>query len=197
MHYVRALEDADSDRRPRLYYDLGNAVLRQAETRKDDVKLFDRAIQAYQECLRDEACDEALREDAKHNLKLAQALRAEAKPRQDPGKEKDPDDEKDPPREEKRPERTRSGNDQSSAKEDPKGKMQNVGDKELGKEAKTSRRPTPGTGKLPPIPDEDEVTRMPPEDAAEHLRRAATRILAERKERRKAPAGNGKNVLNW
>lgn len=197
LHYVRALEDADGERRPRLFYDLGNARLRQAEARKDDVKLFDRAIQAYQECLRDELCDEALKEDARHNLKLAQTLRAQAKPGPDTGKQKDPDDEKDPPRDDKRPERSSSGYDQPGAKEDPKGRMQNVGDKELGKEAKSSRRPTPGTGKLPPIPDEDELTRMAPEDAAEHLRRAAARILAERKERRKAPTGNAKNVLNW
>jgi hypothetical protein len=75
--------------------------------------------------------------------------------------------------------------------------MQNVGDKELGKEAKASRRPTPGTGNLPPIPDEDELKPMAPEDAAEHLRRAAAKILAERKERRKQVPGNAKNVLNW
>ena len=56
IHYARGLEDADGERRPRLYYDLGNALLRQAETRKNDVKLFDRAIRAYQECLRDEDC---------------------------------------------------------------------------------------------------------------------------------------------
>jgi tetratricopeptide (TPR) repeat protein len=197
VHYVRALEDADGERRPRLHYDLGNALLRQAEARKDDLNLFDRAIQAYQECLRDEASDDALREDAKHNLKLAQTLRAQARPGRDPGKQKDPDEEKDPPRDEKRPERPRGGNDQPGAREDPRGKMQNVGDKELGKEAKISRRPTPGTGKLPPIPDEDELERMPADHAAEHLRRAAARILAERKERRKAPAGNAKNVLNW
>ena len=90
-----------------------------------------------------------------------------------------------------------SGADEPGVKEDPRGKMQNVGDKELGKEAKTSRRPAPGTGDMPPIPDEDELMKMPPGDAAEYLRRAAAKVLAERKERRKAPAGNAKNVLNW
>jgi Ca-activated chloride channel family protein len=198
VHYLRALEDADGERRARLEYDLGNALLKQAEARKDDVKLFDRAIKAYQECLRDEASDEALREDAKHNLKVAQTLRAQARPGDDPGKNKDPDEEKDPPPDkDKRNERMGSGSDEPGVKEDPKGKMQNVGDKELGKEAKASRRPTPGTGDLPPIPDEDDLTRLTPAEAAEHLRRAAARILAERKERRKAAPGNAKNVLNW
>src|SRR5205823_2468527 len=125
----------------RLYYDLGNAVLKQAEAKKNDVKLFDRAIRAYHECVNDEFCDDALREDAKHNLKLAQVLRARARPGDDP-KQKEPDDDKDPPPEKgKKPEPRGSGTEEPGMKEDERGKMQNVGDKELGKEAKASRRP--------------------------------------------------------
>lgn len=198
VHYVRALEDAQGPRRARLYYDLANAVLKQAEAR-GDLKQFDRAIRFYQDCLRDEASSDSLREDAKHNLKVAQLLRAAAKPGKDPGKPKDPDDEKNPPPDDdKRPgQRNTGGAEEPGAREDPRGKMQQVGEKERGKEAKVSRRPTPGTGNLPPISDEEELKRMPPEEAAAHLREAAARILAERKDRRKPVSGNPRNVLNW
>jgi hypothetical protein len=70
-------------------------------------------------------------------------------------------------------------------------------EKEMTLEAKTSKRLTPGPGNLQPIPDEDELKSLPPEEAAEHLRRAAERIVAERKQHRRVKPASGKNVLNW
>jgi tetratricopeptide (TPR) repeat protein len=196
LHYVRGLEGAEGERRANLLYDLGNAVLQQASARKNDVKLFDRAIGMYQECLHEESAGEKLREDARHNLKIAQTLRAQAKP----GEERDPDpDRKTTPEDDPKRsgERTGSSANDVGVREDPSGKIQSIGERELGKEAKTSQRPTPGTGNLEPIPDDDVLKRLPPEEAAEHLRRAANRIVSERKEARKAPVVKGKNVLNW
>jgi hypothetical protein len=46
----------------------------------------------------------------------------------------------------------------------------------------TDRRP-PGKGDLPPLPDDDVLAQLTPEDAQAHLERAADRIAADRQAR--------------
>ena len=51
---------------------------------------------------------------------------------------------------------------------------------------------------MPPIPDEDELTAMTPEDAAEHLKKAASRIQQERRAYRQRPvAAAAASVPDW
>jgi hypothetical protein len=44
----------------------------------------------------------------------------------------------------------------------------------------TDHPPPPGKGNLPPLPDDDALVQMTPEDARAHLERATARIGAER-----------------
>jgi hypothetical protein len=54
----------------------------------------------------------------------------------------------------------------------------------------TDKSSPPGKGNLPPLPDEDALSPMTPEDAQAHLEKAAERIAAERRAqlRRTAPS---------
>jgi Ca-activated chloride channel family protein len=194
VYYQRSLEDATGERRADLLYDRGNALLKEAQA-QDDARVFNQAIRSYEECLREPAARSELQEDAKHNLKLAQALRRLAKPRED---SRDPDrSTEDRTSEERNPATQSTAGTDSALKEDSKGKPQRVGQKEIGKDVKRSNRPMPGTGNLQPVPDEDELVPMPPEDAAEHLRRAAESVLTERKQSRRAAVANSRRVMNW
>jgi Ca-activated chloride channel family protein len=193
MHYERSLEDASGERRADVLYDMGNALLREAQV-QNDIRVFDRAIRSYQDCLADPAGRPELQEDARHNLKIAQALRAQAKPRDD---RKDPDKNTEDKNEDRNSTTQSTPGSDSAYQEDPRGAMQRVGQKELGKDVKRSNRPTPGPGNLQPVPDEDELVPMPPEEAAEHLRRAADKVLTERRQARRTVVGNSKRVMNW
>src|SRR5437660_17211 len=50
-----------------------------------------------------------------------------------------------------------------------------------GSATSTDKQSPPGKGNLPPLPDEDTLSPMTPEDAAAHLEKAAERIAAERR----------------
>jgi hypothetical protein len=62
----------------------------------------------------------------------------------------------------------------------------------------TDQRSAPGKGNLPPVPDEDKLVPLAPEDASAHLRRALDRVLKERREHQqrsaRTPAGS---VKDW
>src|SRR5436190_491288 len=72
----RGLEDATGERRARLLFDVGNALVQ--ECRGEDAALLDRAIRSYKQCLRQDQASAELIADARHNLDLVRALRERA-----------------------------------------------------------------------------------------------------------------------
>jgi hypothetical protein len=62
----------------------------------------------------------------------------------------------------------------------------------------SSQSPPPGVGNLPPIPDQDRLMPMSPEDTTAYIRQVVERVRRERREHareRSAPAAP--NVKDW
>lgn len=190
-HYRRGLEDATGAARARMLYNLGNCLL--AESRGKNLERLQQAIASFGQCLRQDGLEKTLAADARHNLELAKLLWFKAKSsRPNPESANNPDDSS--PRPEAKP------------PDDPKAEPGDVGLNPSGEPATTGEPttdpganpiptptpPPPGSGNLPPVPDNDEPTRMAPEDAAAHLQRAADRVLRERRDHQKrlAPAAS-------
>lgn len=195
IHYWRCLEDAAGLRRARLLYDLGNCLVRQSQGR--DSALLDRAVRAYEDCLREPLATESLQDDARHNRELAAQLRQKSKLR-----DKDPQtpttQEQDQAAQHQSPTApTRA--DARREQQNPNGKNARAPMSESGNEAEgaSNERRVPGTGNLPPIPDSDELTTLPPEDARAHLRKATARILDDRKKHQQNANRPTRNVLDW
>jgi tetratricopeptide (TPR) repeat protein len=184
MSYRRCLEEASGGRRADIFYDLGNCLLMQSKGA--DAKLLRQALDCYALCLREPGVSEALRRDAGHNLELAKLLwlRARlARPNKDQG---DPDEKKEPSKPEpKTPdEKTPGGIEPNPTKGEPAAKAdaQPVDPRDTRQPIPVDSMQAPGSGNLPPVPDNDERERMLPEDAARHLQRAFDRVLRERRE---------------
>jgi len=196
IHYWLSRQDAIGPRLHRVLYDLGNAVLRQAGPR--DVALLQRAIGFYEECLTQPDLDPELEHDARHNLALARALLKRAKA----GKES-------------RPEESTQGHNHA---EDSKPQTQpNLGSSIPGvdDDAGSGQRPSegsehdsrgdsknpkhhPGIGNLPPVPDSDQLVPLNSEDISLYLKKAADRILRERRGYHgKSSSRPSQNVKDW
>lgn len=186
------LEEATGPRRAALLYDLGNCRLQQSGgTRAEPLQ---HAVTCFAGCLRQEGIDPALRDDARHNLEVAKLMWAQAQSGQgnnnDNGKQPDPKDDPKAKDEKKDPDPKigtgdpdpdpKTGKVGVTPEPDPTGKAQNP--------IPTKDLPPPGKGNLPPIPDRAERVPMTPEDAAEHLRRAAERVLYERRKHQQQSA---------
>jgi tetratricopeptide (TPR) repeat protein len=200
LHYGRCLEDAAGTRRDRLLYNLANSLVQQARNRNPR-RLKD-AIAVYERCLGQDGIEAELAADARHNLELARLLLQKARSSKESQNESSEDQggnnsQPDEPRNDFRP-----GGDQSATPlSDAQGKAgpaTNQGKDRNPAAAKSDQPPPPGKGNLPPIPDEDALTAMSPEDASEHLKKAAARILHERREHReRAVPASPASVLDW
>jgi len=184
LHYRRCLEDAPDDRRDRGLYDLGNALVQQAE--EQDVKVFQEAVACYERCLRSTA-DPELLEDARHNLGLARALLLKAKAAK-ARHEADRGDESDltpPPNDPQRGGMGPNGADWQPQWRDGHGQATPVGQSGAHPDKGTSQsdqNPPPGAGHDRPIPDQDDLVPMSPEETRRYVDQAAARINRERRE---------------
>jgi tetratricopeptide (TPR) repeat protein len=187
QHYERSLEDATGVRRAAMLYNLGNCRLRQSAGR--DADRLKHAIDCFGQALRHDGIEVHLRDDARHNLELAKLLWLKAKLAK--SSKENPDNPESPENRTKEKPLLEKTDDTGPGTIGEKTKVDN-------REAESSREVTetssqestaPGQGTLPQIPDNAELTRLSPEDAREHLRRATERILRERREyqRRTAP----------
>jgi len=191
-HYEAALSDATAGRRAALLFNLGNCRLQQS--RGSDAKRLQEAVDCYSLCMRQNGVEEPLKTDARHNLELAKMLWLRArlsKAGKDGGNQEEPKDKPEPKKEpdDKKIDKGKGPNGDPTTdpmevpkvEPDPHSKERNP--------MNGDGTPPPGKGNLPPIPDTKKRVRMAPEDAAEHLERAAERILRERREhqRRSSP----------
>jgi Ca-activated chloride channel family protein len=175
LHYRRCLEDdqAPGLRRARACFDLGNALVRQADAQ--DVASLTQAVAAYRACLAEPAAEGDLRLDARFNLELAQLLWLQARARAP--ERKDPQD----PSSQRKPE-SRPGNNNPR----PGGNEEDGPPSGLPQEGAQAAGAKSGTNKVAPgplqaLPDEDELVPLAPGHAEAHLRRLAERITRERR----------------
>jgi tetratricopeptide (TPR) repeat protein len=198
LHYRRAREDATGMRLTRLLCNLGNTLLQQAGE-GDAVRLRE-AIRLYEECLRQSESEESLLAEARHNLELARLLVVRARPGKEGPDPSNPDQEREPGQPNETQNSSGAEGAERMAAANPGGKPQPLSGAQSGKEAAAGQtdQPPPGKGNIPPLPDEDELVPLTPEDAQEHLKQAAARIQQERHEfrRRPTPPPTAK-VKNW
>lgn len=178
QHYRYCLEDATGLRRARALFDLGNALVQQAQDR--DARLLEQAIAAFEQCLREAATTDSLATDARYNLELAKTLWLVARakrPQSEPEPESGaPATSPRAPRPDVTTQPNKAGRPGEPDKLQPApGK---VGDS--AQAGTTTQPPPPGKGNIPPLPDEEDVARLTAEELAEHLRLAAERITRER-----------------
>jgi Ca-activated chloride channel homolog len=186
-HFRRSREDAQGARLARLLYNLANCLVQQA--RPGDARRFQEAVDLYGQCLQQEACEPELADNARHNLELAGLLLARARSSPDAPEKDSEDQPNDTPSRDTNPD-DRSPLPQTSAVvPDPSGKPQRVaaGPQESADGPARTDQATPGRGNLGPLPDDDELAPLTPEDAEAHLRQAATRIEREHREYRQRP----------
>jgi tetratricopeptide (TPR) repeat protein len=196
----RCQEDATGSRRSRLLYNLGNCLVQEAGSRRPG--RLREAINVYEQCLQQEGIEPELTADARHNLEVARLLLQKAQSSRESQNESSEDQSSATPQPEDQRNDARPGGDQAMTTlpngVDRAGQAVNqVGDRNTAPN-KTGQPPPPGKGNLPPIPDEEELTAMSPEDAAQHLKQAASRIAQERRAYRERPMpAPPANVRDW
>jgi Ca-activated chloride channel family protein len=183
LHYRYARADATGLRLARLLYNLGNCLLQQAQDR--DARRLKEAVGCFELCLQQQAADEVLVADARHNLELARLLWLKAKSRKESGAERTGEQEND----NELPRNEQDANIRSdparTAMLDKRGKQGALAVAQPDPGATptgTDQTPPPGKGNLPTLPDTDDLAPLSTEDAAEYLKQAATRILRERQD---------------
>jgi tetratricopeptide (TPR) repeat protein len=199
LHYRCCLEDAEGPRRLHAWYGLGTALLQQGRERGADV--LREAIRCYEECLRQPGVAPDLADDARHNLELAKLLL----PLVPPKATEKPNDRPEEQHEKPKPPERQETPDQAGRQQFGKGKADMGAEKkrigrEQSKDAEKGDEGTPGAGtELPPVPDQEDFAQMSREDAQEHLRRAALRILSEQRahQKQRRMRGTDENGLDW
>jgi Ca-activated chloride channel family protein len=186
LHFRRSLSDATGERRTRGLYNLGCSLLQESQGRRAAplrlaVGCFERALDAA-------AADDPLADDLRTNLELAKRLLAQVRATSPHAEDEPPDspydrppspppggvDDRDP---------ASQGRQATAAQASPDGQPRPVGQADgKNRPQQTDQRP-PGKGNLPPLPDEDALTPLTPEDARAHLESAAERIAQERRTR--------------
>jgi Ca-activated chloride channel family protein len=201
LHYLRCQEDATGERRVRVLYDLGDALLQQAQDR--DVPRLQRAIGCYDECLRLAVPGSSLAEDARFNLQLARALLAKAKAARDPSQpdNSNSNDQNDNPRDRSDDPRRHMGGDFQPGGADPGGRLRSAaalaGNRSRDPVSASQQAP-PGVGNLPPIPDRDALAQLSPEDTSAYLEQVVIRVLRERREhKQRSAAPPPPKVMDW
>lgn len=201
--YLRCREDASGNRLARLLYDLGNSLVMQALA--TDIGLLKEAVADYEECLQHAGTDAALAENARHNLGLAKALLMKARAAQADSNSEPPDrngERRPSQQEDKRGTDTRPPGSEHPAQTPSPGERiapsPGGADESQKGATPTTQPPPPGVGTLPPIPDNDQLVPMSPEDTQAYLEQAAARILRERAEQRQRLASSrGRAVKDW
>jgi tetratricopeptide (TPR) repeat protein len=197
--YRCALEDAEGARRTYALYGLATALVRQGRERGAEV-LRD-AIRSYEACVQEPAVTAELADDARHNLELAKLLITLIPPKSSAKPDNQRDEKEEQPKPPPEPRTTaESGLEPSGqGKADARGEKQRVR-KDQGKDAQKTDEGAPGADReLPPVPDQEDPAPMSAEDAQEHLRRAAARVLSEQRthKKQKRMRVNEENGLDW
>jgi tetratricopeptide (TPR) repeat protein len=200
LHFRRCLEDAAGPRLARGYYNLGNALLQQ--TRGIDARQIREGIRFYEKCMTESLAEPKIAADAGHNLELARLMLLKAVAGKKGAEQPDTDSGNDINPPDTASKDSRQGDEGTrSMVSDPRGKL--GGSSEIPGDAQTDAsredQSTPaGKGNLPPVPDQDELVSLSPEDAAEHLKRATQRIKEELKARRQQLVPpQSTNVMDW
>jgi Ca-activated chloride channel family protein len=194
LSYQCCREDASGDRLVRVLYDLGNAIVQQAQDR--DAKHLAEAIGYYEECLQRGGHDSDLAEDVRFNLKLAQALLARAKTAKDQPTSDNPNSsESSNPRD--RANDGRSAGNLFPGAPDARGRERALADRS-GDPATSNQPPAPGVGNLPAIPDQDDLAPLSSQDTTAYLDQVAARVARERKEhRQRLPSTAARAEKDW
>jgi hypothetical protein len=186
----------DDPRRARALYGLGNCRLLRAAGGAPDPAGLREAIGYYEQCLREPGAGAALTADAAYNRERARLLLAQVSPdeRDDPSSGDDRKDQT--PEDPEQPSSGPEGAGERGSDGTPDSRSGAVPAKpEPGSQPiPTDQSPAPGAGNLPPIPDRSEPAPLSAQDAGEHLKQAARRILEERQAHRRArgrPTGAG------
>jgi tetratricopeptide (TPR) repeat protein len=200
LHLRRCQEDAAGSRRARVLYNLGNCLVQQARGR--NAQRLRQAIRNYEQCLELEDIEPELAADARHNLEVARLLLQKAHSARENQSDSSEEQGGATPQPEEQRNDVQPGGDQAMTTlpngTDKAGQAMNQAGARNPAANKTGQPPPPGKGNLPPIPDEDELTEMSPEDAGLHLKQAAARIVQEsRAYRERAVPAPPTNVLDW
>jgi tetratricopeptide (TPR) repeat protein len=199
-HYRMALDDAaaPAERRVRAFYNLANCLVKQAEER--DYRLLREAIRYYEYCL-DIATEQDLRDKAKHNLELAKLLWNKARASSASPPTPNSDEPPDAPRQPKPKERPKLDKESDPLTHDDGKDIKKVIDPNKlnkGSDAiepktdpnKTDSPPQAGPGRVPVIPDNDELKPLEAKDtqaALEAVERRLNRIRERLRERAAIP----------
>jgi tetratricopeptide (TPR) repeat protein len=197
--YRGCLEDAAGVRRTYALYGLGTALVQQGRERGADV-LRD-AVHSYELCLRQPDIGAELADDVRHNIELAKLMIALIPPKSSDRPDSRPEDKEDQPK--PPPERRQTPDvgmePLGQGKADSRGDKQRVR-RDQGKDAQKIDEGAPGASReLPPVPDQEDLAPMAREDAQEHLKRAALRILSEQRahQSQRRLRGSNENGLDW
>ena len=167
----------------RALYNLGCSLLEESQGRMAGP--LRGAVAGFEAALATVRPGDPLADDVRHNLELAKRLLAVI-PAAGPNQSDEPPDGPSPG-EPASPSRGPDDGNPALAR-DPGGTPANSDDRPLpkgkpgdGSSPQTTDKRPPGKGHLPPLPDEDALSPMTPEDAQAHLEKAAERIAAERR----------------
>lgn len=183
----RCCAEPGDPRQALALFGLANCLLGKAEGR--DPVAVQEAVRALEDCLK-VADGGPLAADARYNLELArlQAWQVHVAANDPSGKPPPGQDQDSSPPLPDRQTPSPGSDEKGTGRPDPRGTPVPIkpspGQMPTGSDAD---RP-PGQGNLPPVPDEAEAMPLPPRDAAEHLDRAAQRILEERQAHRRQKA---------
>lgn len=186
LHYRMTLNDAaaSTERRARSFFNLGNCLVKQAGER--DIALLREAIRYYEYCL-DLAADGELRALARHNLEVAKLLWIDARSQianpPAPNADEPPDTPRQPeakkksePEKKKEPGKTDVG--KNIKKElDSKAKIdKGTESSDPKQDPNRSDSPQAGPGRVPVIPDKDELERRSESDTLAALMETEIRL---------------------
>jgi Ca-activated chloride channel family protein len=197
QHFRRSLADATGGRRVRALYNLGAALVQESQGRRAGP--LKSAVASFEQALEIVRRDDPLADDVRHNLELAKRLLATARAA-NPNQPDEPPDSPEPhppapsPGTGDEPGTTQVREPTPQPGQDGKA----PGKADGNKAPQLSDKSPPGKGHLPPLPDEDVLSPLTPEDAAAHLERATERIAAERRARLKRTApGPSTKFREW
>jgi Ca-activated chloride channel family protein len=180
LHYRRCLEDAVGLRRAQALYNLGNCLVQQAQG-PQAVRLLEQASACYRQVLAMPELPSDLAANAAYNLELTRLLWLQA--RSVSAEEAPPEEGAEGEREDKRHSilSKKENGDASSPPSEESGITPEAPPSGEGKEG-AARRPVPGAGNLPVLPDTEHLVRLAPEDTAAYLAQTVTRIRQQRRQ---------------
>jgi Flp pilus assembly protein TadD len=178
---------SDAKVKAKAWFNLGTSLLYASNGR--DANRLAEAMDCYHHCLK-AASEEALREDARHNLELAKLFWRRQRQNEPPPKEDEPpgNDPSKPDNELNSPMNTSpeaSNSNSTGGSQSPTSPAPSEGPKPM-----PTNQQRPGAGHIPPIPESEQLKPLSPQEARELLQQAAERIARERKAMQRAGTGN-------